>query len=126
MKTKLLANARMQIRDFSRDLGRKIAQEREWFFDKADNHYERRQNQEVRDLEKRKDPRFNYKNLIEVLSANLALTDKKSIEKSAYVILNGLDFRITGVYVEFPHRNSHNREALLLDVAHHPKNYVNN
>lgn len=115
-----------EVRDFVEKLEKRIEGSREVFFWSADNTHERRQNEEVRDKEKKGESNFNYGSAIHMLILSLSSIDVKKRREIMKEICSDINFKITGIYVDRPKDiPGHHTAPLLTDLASSPLEYLN-
>lgn len=113
-----------EIETFERGLAEKVLRSREAFFYKGVSWLERKENEEVKQREARGDREFNYRNSISTFLQNLSSVEPEKREKIMKAVLDGVYYKITGVYVEGLSRTSRNNSPLLADVASNPLEYL--
>ncbi len=119
---------RQEVRDFVEGLEKRIEESRECFFWSADNASERRQNEEVRDKEKRGDELFDYGSAIHTLVFSLVSIDSNQRRKIMQKIKNGINYTIRGIEVNTGHLEECQgyvfpKKPFFIDVASSPLKY---
>ncbi len=112
-----------EIGDFEKDLVENIRRSREVFFGTGDSWLERRENEEVREREKRGDREFNYRSSISTLVQNLSSIEPGKRGKIMRTVAEGVIYRITGIYVD-GFKSFLKNPPLLADIARNPLEYL--
>lgn len=114
-----------ELSEFAKDLEDKIEFKRELLFSYADNHNERKDNEEVLRKEKEGVREFDYKKSISELVSNLSLIDLEKRNEIMNKALNGVNYSLKGVFIYRLNKFSKvSRYTLLADFAENPSQYL--